>query len=176
MVYRNNLSRDPRFRRIRFFSVVGGIAVLLAVLFVFQRGAGGFALPVLVLSAFIGYKITRYLQGHKNSYLETFDDHVTLRTPSGDVVTFEWDSLSRYGTAGFSDGDNFIYVYSDSLDRFFAIPESFENCDDLIDEFSERCERQDLTLDKDESMTDAIRRSVSVFEQADEQSTGTPSA
>ena len=83
MVYRNNLSRDPRFRRIRFFSVVGGIAVLLAVLFVFQRGAGGFALPVLVLSAFIGYKITRYLQGHKNSYLETFDDHVTLRTESG---------------------------------------------------------------------------------------------
>ncbi len=176
MVYRNNLSRDPRFRRIRVFSAAGGIASLLAVLFAFERGAGALALPILLLVGFVGYKLRSYIRGHERSYLETFDNHLTLRTPSGDVVTFEWDSLSCYGTARFSDGDNFIYVYSDSLDRFFAIPESFDNYGDLIDELSERCERRDLTLHKDESMTDAIRRSIAVFEQANEQSAETPSS
>ncbi|TVQ28085.1 MAG: hypothetical protein EA383_01320 [Spirochaetaceae bacterium] len=161
MVYRNNLSRDRRFRRMLIYTALGGIAALVAALFALQRGAGFVLLLILVPGAFIGYRLTVYFQGHRNSYLETFDDYLSLRAPTGDIETFDWESLSRFGTATFSDGDEFLYAYSDSLDRFFAIPESFENRGRLIDELNERCERQDLIVEKNESMTDAIKRSLS---------------
>ncbi len=164
MIYRYSASLDSRFRR---SATIGGILAVLmvgAALIAAARGATIVGLLILIGVALIAYKLRSIVKGHLESWIQTDDDGITCRTPSGDDVKIDWASLTHAGLIYSVDGERFVYMYSSGADRFVCVPTSFQGVDDLYTELSERAAIEDITLRDGESAADGLQRTLTTHQ------------
>ncbi len=162
MIYRYSTALDPKLRRasilaVLFLAVLVGAAFLAA-----TRGAQIVGFLIMVGTALLGWKIRAFVKSHLNTWIQTTDDRIICRTPSGENVSIDWDDLTHAGSMFSSSGDRMVYFYSQKTDRFVCVPPSFEHIDDLYDELTECVPLQDVTMEQSESAGDALRRAFSV--------------
>ncbi|MFP4510942.1 MAG: hypothetical protein ACOC4I_02455 [Spirochaetota bacterium] len=160
MVYRYNISLDHRFRKMMMF--LGGVGLLLvtSVVVAFSRGSIGPAIVLLLIGFYGAFRFRKMLKSHSSSYLETFDDHITVQTPTGEKVHINYSDLTFYGLARYPDNSSYLYGYAESEDRFFALPDSFTSLESLLEELSEHGVRHDVELNDKELFSDGLRRSL----------------
>ena len=160
MVYRYNVLIDPRFRKMMILLSVVAFALVTAVFVAVSRGSIGPAIFLSIAGLYGGFRFRRILKAHRSSYLETFDDHITVRTPTGDTVQIPWSSLQYYGLAEYPDGNSYIYGYSEEDDRFFALPDSFSSLETLLSELSPHGTRKDISIRERELLSDGLKRTL----------------
>jgi hypothetical protein len=160
MVYRYNVSLDHRFRKMMIFLGIVGLLLVTSVITAFSRGSLGPAIFLSLIAVYGAYRFRKMLKAHNSSYLETFDDHITVQTPAGDKVQINWSELSFYGLAHYPDRSSYLYGYSESEDRFFALPDSFSGLESLMQQLSHHGVRHDVELTDKELLSDGLKRSL----------------
>ncbi len=160
MVYRYNVRIDPRFRKMMMMLSTVALVLATAVLFAILRGSVGPAIFLSLAGLYGGFRFRRMLKAHKSSYVETLEDHVTVRTPARDTVQIPWSNLRFYGRAKYPDGTTYLYGYSEVDDKYFAIPDSFSSLESLMDELSAHGERKDVSIRERELLSDGLKRAL----------------
>lgn len=160
MVYRYNVALDHRFRKMMMFLGVVGLLLLASVITAFSRGSIGPAIFLSLIGVYGAYRFRKMLKAHNSSYLETFDDHITVQTPAGDKVRINWSGLSFYGLAQYPDKSSYLYGYTESEDRFFALPDSFSGLESLMEQLSRHGVRHDVELTDKELLSNGLKRSL----------------
>lgn len=140
---------------------VVALVLATAVLFAVLRGSVGPAIFLSLVGLYGGFRYRRMLKAHQSSYVETLEDHVTVRTPAGDTVQIPWDNLRFFGRAQYPDGTTYLYGYSEVDDRYFAIPDSFSSLESLMGELSAHGEQKDVSIRERELLSDGLKRALS---------------
>ena len=166
MIYRYSTALDPRLRKASAFGMLFVVLLIGAALLAATRGAPLIGFVIMVGTALIGWKIRAFVKSHLNTWIQTTDEGIVCRTPSGERVSIDWTDLTHAGSMYSAAGERLVYFYSQITDRFVCVPPSFENINDLYDELSEYVPLQSVTMNERESAGDALRR---VFPDESEQ-------
>lgn len=158
MIYRYSTALDPRLRKASMFGLLFVALLLGAAFLAATRGAPIIGFVITVGTALIGWKIRAFVKSHVDTWIQTTDEGIVCRTPSGERVSVDWNDLTHAGSMYTAAGERLVYFYSQITDRFVCVPPSFENIDDLYDELSEYVPLTSVTMNEGESAGDALRR------------------
>ncbi len=169
MIYRYSTSLDPRLRKASVFSVLLLLLLVGAAFMAAVRGAELVGFLIMVGTALLGWKIRAFVKSHLNTWIQTTDEEIICRTPSGERVSIDWTDLTHAGSMYTAAGERMVYFYSAETDRFVCVPPSFENIDDLYEELAEHVPLRDVTMQEKEPAGDALRRAFSVTHPSQEE-------
>lgn len=159
MIYRYSISLDRRLRRTSIAGItLMGLLLLGAFLSAIRGSAPIIGFAIIVGTFLIAWLVRRFVKSHLNTWIQTTDDALICKTPSGDKIEIAWNELSHAGSVHTTNGEKMLYCYSNPKDRFVCIPPSFENLEDLYKELQERIELEDVTMGEKETAGDTLRR------------------
>ena len=158
MIYRYSTALDPKLRRASIIGVLFLGALVGAAFLAAARGAQLVGFVIMVGTALLGWKTRAFVRSHLNTWIQTTDDAILCRTPSGEKVSIDWNDLTHAGSMNSNAGERMVFFFSQKTDRFVCVPPSFENIDDLYEDLAEHVPLQEVTMNEGESAGDALRR------------------
>lgn len=158
MKYTVSLGSNPRLWilvAIAALVAVTAIAVFLA----FGPIAGAVG---LLVALYIDYQLIKFLRLQLSSYIEISDESSTCMTASGDLIVFEWSSVTHAGLCSTKSGRSTIFLYNEDEDKLVTIPDTFSKLDLLTRDVSSHVDLTRHTLAANETVRDYLRKLLDV--------------
>jgi len=158
VIYRYDPSNDPVAKRITVLRVALALAVLGGALLARQAEASTAALVILIGGGILWLIITISLRQYRNTFVQTTDDELICKPPRGDRIRVPWDEITHAGKIVYENGSQLLYAYAEGMDQYLAIPNTYADRDELLEEFGNVVPLVNLDARSGESPADVIHR------------------
>ncbi len=121
----------------------------------------------LLISGFFGFHFVRLFVNTIKSHVRLTNDELICKTPMGKESRIAWSNITHAGSYRSFEGEKDLFVYAEGDDRLLAIPDQYENIDQLEAEIADRISVDLLSLEgaESEDLSDLLREIVAPEEE-----------
>jgi len=166
MKYTVSLGSNPRlWILIAIAALVAATAIAVFLAFGPVAGVVG-----LLVALYIDYQLVKFLRLQLSSYIEISEDNTTCMTSSGDLIVFDWSSVTHAGLCSTKSGRTTIFLYNEDDDQLITIPDTFSKLELLTKDMSSHVTLAPHTLAANETVRDYLRKLLNVESGTEDES------
>ncbi len=156
MIYKINLLKNLKIVYI-FLIILALPAAGVLFIYIFNVVLGVVAIAIAL---YLNYHLIKFMMGHLTSRIETSDTGIVCKTPTNEVIEFDWGQITVAGSFKGSKAQPNIFIYNEELDRLLKIPQDYGDFEKLLEEIKKKTPFQAIDLSDGETLEDRLKQII----------------